>query len=218
MKSADDEAVCRWRLSGDELGETRLDLRLRWAARPRFEVVRALRRQTRHRTPASRPPASMPAAKHAGSRARPREMQSPARGGGGGSFLATAGGGVARIAHSRRPPYLECLTHPLKFRGRFRVPCWSRRGPDKPLNLADRTLYRVLLETISSPLFCLRAPIPPMRTNEIHEQPCESKYSKTMFTWKHSKFEEIASCEFKYSKNMGRTVHFESVLVLGYLL
>jgi hypothetical protein len=79
-KSADDEAVCRWRLYGDELGETGLDLRLRWVARPRFEVVRALRRQTRHRTPASRPPASMPAAKHAGSRARPREMQSPARG------------------------------------------------------------------------------------------------------------------------------------------
>lgn len=71
---------------------------------------------------------------------------------------------------------------------------------------------------LSSPLFCLRAPIPPMRTNEIHEQPCESKYSKTMFTWKHSKFEEIASCESKYSKNMGRTVHFEPVLVLGYLL
>jgi hypothetical protein len=79
-KSADDEAVCRWRLSGDELGEPRLELRLRWVVRPRIEVVRALRRQTRHRTPASRPPASMPAAKHAGSRARPREMQSLARG------------------------------------------------------------------------------------------------------------------------------------------
>jgi hypothetical protein len=70
--------------------------------------------------------------------------------GGGGSFLAAASGGVARIAHSRRPPHLECLPHPLKFRGRFRVPCWSRRGPDKPLNLADRTLYRVLLETALS--------------------------------------------------------------------
>jgi hypothetical protein len=79
-KSADDEAFCRWRLSGDEQGETGLDLRLRWVARPRFEGVRALRRQTRLRMPASRPPASMSATKHAGSRARPREMQSPARG------------------------------------------------------------------------------------------------------------------------------------------
>jgi hypothetical protein len=66
--------------------------------------------------------------------------------GGAGSFLVTAGGGVARIAHSQRPPHLWCLAHPLKFRGRFRVPCWRRRGPDRPLHLADRTLYRTLLE------------------------------------------------------------------------
>jgi hypothetical protein len=53
----------------------------------------------------------------------------------------------ARIAHYRSPPHLECLPHPLKFRGRYRVPCWSRRGPDSPLYLEDRTL-RVLLETV----------------------------------------------------------------------
>jgi hypothetical protein len=64
-----------------------------------------------------------------------------------GSFLAAAGGRRARIAHYRSPPHLECLPHPLKFRGRYRVPCWSRRGPDSPLYLEDRTL-RVLLETV----------------------------------------------------------------------
>jgi hypothetical protein len=33
--------------------------------------------------------------------------------GGGGSFLAAAGGSVARIAHGGRPPHLGSLAHPL---------------------------------------------------------------------------------------------------------
>jgi hypothetical protein len=80
MNSADDEVVCRWRLSGDELGEPRFQLRLRWVATRRMQELSPLRRQTCPRKPSSLPPASMPATKHAGSRARPREMQSPARG------------------------------------------------------------------------------------------------------------------------------------------
>ena len=78
--SAADEGVCRWRLSGDELGEPRFQLRLRWVATRRLQELSPLRRQTCPRKPSSLPPASMPATKHAGSRARPREMQSPARG------------------------------------------------------------------------------------------------------------------------------------------
>jgi hypothetical protein len=78
-------------------------------------------------------------------------MQSPARGRRCRKFPRGGGGGVARIAHSRRPPHLGCLEHPLKFRGRFRVRCWRRRGPDRPLHLADRTLYRTLLEAALVP-------------------------------------------------------------------
>jgi hypothetical protein len=100
-KSADDETFCRWRLSGDEQGEAGLDLRLRGVARPRFQGVRALRRQTRLRTAASRPPASMPAAKRAGSRARPRKMQSPARGRNAGKF--PGGGWWTKSADSALP-------------------------------------------------------------------------------------------------------------------
>jgi hypothetical protein len=78
--SADDEGVCRWRLSGNELGGPRFQLRLRWVATRRLQEQSPLRCQTRPRKPSSLPPASMPAAKHAGSRAQPREMQSLARG------------------------------------------------------------------------------------------------------------------------------------------
>jgi hypothetical protein len=80
-KTADDEAVWRWRLSSEELGEPRFQLRLRWVAPPRLEEPTPLRRQTRSRKPSSLPASSMLAAKHARSRAPPRETQSPARGG-----------------------------------------------------------------------------------------------------------------------------------------
>jgi hypothetical protein len=80
-KMADDEAVWRWRLSSEELGEPRFQLRLRWVAPPRLQQPTPLRRQTRLCKPSSLPPASMPTTKHAGSRAPSRETQSPARGG-----------------------------------------------------------------------------------------------------------------------------------------
>ena len=78
-KMEDDEAVWRWRLSSEELGEPRFQLRLRWVTTRRLQEQSSLRRQTRPRKPSSLPPASMPAAKHARLRAPPREMQSPAR-------------------------------------------------------------------------------------------------------------------------------------------
>jgi hypothetical protein len=120
-KSADDEAVCRWRLSGDEVGN------LAWnfgcgGLRPFGSKCCELY--------AARPATARPLLAHP---PRCRRRSTPDRGlgpgrcsrqsgvGGAGSFLAAAGGGVARIAHSR------------KFREHFRVRCWSRRGPDRPL-------------------------------------------------------------------------------------
>jgi hypothetical protein len=80
-KTADDEAVWRWRLSSEEMGEPRLQLPLRRLAPTRLQEPRLVHRQTRPRNPSSLPSSSMSAAKHAGSRAPPRETQSPARGG-----------------------------------------------------------------------------------------------------------------------------------------
>jgi hypothetical protein len=80
-KSADDEGVCRWRPFDDELGEPHFQHRLRWVTTRRLQEQSPLRRQTRTCKPSSLPPTSMPAAKHAGSRAPHREMQSSARGG-----------------------------------------------------------------------------------------------------------------------------------------
>jgi hypothetical protein len=36
---------------------------------------------------------------------------------------------------------------PSTDRGRFRVPCWRDKGPDRPLHLEYMTLYSLLLET-----------------------------------------------------------------------
>jgi hypothetical protein len=61
------------------------DLLLRHAPRPAMamdasSICSSTMLCVRPRKPSCLPPVSMPAAKHAGSRARPREMQSPARG------------------------------------------------------------------------------------------------------------------------------------------
>jgi hypothetical protein len=45
------------------------------------------------------------------------------------------------------PLQIADACHPLNFRGRFRVPCWRDKGPDRPLHLEYRTLYSLLLET-----------------------------------------------------------------------
>jgi hypothetical protein len=59
-----------------------------------------------------------------------------------------------RIWHSAKsqipvvhPLQIADACHPLNFRGRFRVPCWRDKGPDRPLHLEYRTLYSLLLET-----------------------------------------------------------------------
>jgi hypothetical protein len=81
------------------------DLLLRHAPRPAMAMDASLIcssaiLRVRPRKPSSLPPASMPAAKHAGSRARPREMQSPARGRRRRKF--PRGGGWIRRADSAR--------------------------------------------------------------------------------------------------------------------
>jgi hypothetical protein len=45
-----------------------------------------------------------------------------------------------------RPPDLPDDERPLKFSGRFGVRCWSLTGRRELINIADRSLYRVLLE------------------------------------------------------------------------
>jgi hypothetical protein len=100
MKTANDEAVWQWRLSSEELGEPRFQLPLRWLAPPRLQEPRSLRRQTRPHNPSSLLASSMPAAKHAGSRAPPREMQSPACRGRRRMFQR--GGSSIRLADSAR--------------------------------------------------------------------------------------------------------------------
>jgi hypothetical protein len=99
-KSADDEAVWRWRLSSEEPGEPRFQLRLWWVAPPRLQEPTPLRRQTWPRKPSSLPPASMPAVKHAGLRAPPQEKQSPSCGGRRRKFLR--GGWSIRRTDSAR--------------------------------------------------------------------------------------------------------------------
>jgi hypothetical protein len=54
--------------------------------------------------------------------------------------------GVQCIEH---PLQVGDACHPLNFRGRFRVPCWRDKGPDRPLYLEYRTIYSLLLEIAS---------------------------------------------------------------------
>jgi hypothetical protein len=56
--------------------------------------------------------------------------------------------GVQCIEH---PLQIGDACHPLNFRGRFRVPCWRDKGPDRPLHLEYRTVYSLLLETALHP-------------------------------------------------------------------
>jgi hypothetical protein len=97
-----------------------------------------------------------------------------------GSFLAAAGGRRARIAHCRSPPHLECLPHPLKFRGRYRGPCWSLRGPDSPLYLEFRTVYRPLsdgdreMRETRIPLPCSRLIDTQTQTGTLAAGSCEN--------------------------------------------